>query len=82
MTLPWGPAMAVHAGAVAQLMRSVLCDHLIAALPPGRTASIISVHSLNNVPSQVNTPIDPEIPGSMRDNFRRFWAVLYNFGRF
>ena len=42
----------------------------------------IRVHSLNNVPSQVHTPHIPEVSSSLRGEFRRFWAVLFNFGRF
>jgi len=34
----------------------------------------------NHVPSQVRTLIVPEVLGSVRDNFRRFSAILFNFG--
>ena len=30
----------------------------------------------------VRTLVVPEVPGSVRGDFRRFWAVLFNFGRF
>ena len=44
-------------------------------------AGNIRVHSLN-VPSRVRTLDVLEIPGSVRGDFRRFSAVLINFGRF
>jgi hypothetical protein len=40
------------------------------------------VHSSNIVPSQVSTLAVPDVPGSARSDFRRFSAVLFNFGRF
>jgi len=48
----------------------------------GWQGAAVRVHSVNNVPSQVRTIVVPETPGSVRGDFRRFWAVLFNFGRF
>jgi len=47
-----------------------------------RGAGPVRVHSLNNVPSQVRTLAVPDVPGFERGDFRRFWAVLFDFGRF
>jgi hypothetical protein len=41
----------------------------------------IRVHNLNIVPSQLRTLVVPEVPSSVRGDFRRFWAVSFNFGR-
>ena len=47
-----------------------------------RTAALLRVGSLNNVPSQVRTTVVPEVPSARRWEVRRFWAVLISFGRF
>jgi len=49
---------------------------------PALGGAVVRVQSLNNVPSQVRTLVVPEVPGSVRGDFGRFWAVLFNFGRF
>ena len=38
--------------------------------------------SSNDVASQVRTVVVPEAPGSVRGEFRRFSATLFNFRRF
>jgi len=47
-----------------------------------RYGGTLRVISSNNVPTQVRTLIVPEVSGTMRDDFRRFWAVLFNLGDF
>ena len=42
----------------------------------------MSARALNDVPSQVCIPIVHNVPGSVRNDCRRFWAVLFIFGRF
>jgi len=56
---------------------------LMVCVYPKRTVRIrVRVHSLNHFPSQVRTLVVPEVLGSVRGHSRRFWAVLFNFGRF
>jgi len=42
----------------------------------------IRVYCFYDVPSQVRIAILLEVLSSVRSDFRRFWAVFFNFGRF